>query len=146
MIAVSRAISIISTKAQDARLPIAELFETADKIICDVPCSGFGVIGKKPEIRYKDPAESSRLPEIQFNILKNVSNYLKVGGTLVYSTCTILPDENENVINKFLENNKNFALVPFSVGTLEVNDGMITLLPHIHNTDGFFIAKLVRIS
>ena len=139
-------ISIISTKAQDARLPISELFETADKIICDVPCSGFGVIGKKPEIRYKDPAESSRLPEIQFNILKNVSNYLKVGGTLVYSTCTILPDENENVINKFLENNKNFALVPFSVGTLEVNDGMITLLPHIHNTDGFFIAKLVRIS
>lgn len=139
-------ISIISTKEQDARLPIAELFETADKIICDVPCSGFGVIGKKPEIRYKDLAESSRLPEIQFNILKNVSNYLKVGGTLVYSTCTILPDENENVINQFLENNKNFALVPFSVGTLEVNDGMITLLPHIHNTDGFFIAKLVRIS
>lgn len=139
-------ISIISTQAHDARRPISELFETADKIICDVPCSGFGVIGKKPEIRYKDPVESSRLPEIQFDILENVSNYLKVGGTLVYSTCTILPDENENVINRFLENNKNFALVPFSVGALEVNDGMITLLPHIHNTDGFFIAKLVRVN
>lgn len=137
-------ISIISTRAHDARKPIEELFGVADKIICDVPCSGFGVIGKKPEIRYKDPAESARLPEIQLDILENVSNYLKVGGTLVYSTCTILPEENEKNVEKFLKNHKNFALAPFSVGELEVKEGMITLLPHIHNTDGFFIAKMVR--
>jgi 16S rRNA (cytosine967-C5)-methyltransferase len=139
-------ISIISTKAQDARKPIEELFGKADKIICDVPCSGFGVIGKKPEIRYKDVKESESLPKIQYDILENVQNYLKVGGTLVYSTCTILPDENENNVNKFLENHKNFKLVPFSVGDLEVESGMITLLPHTHHTDGFFIAKLVKIS
>ena len=137
-------ISIISTRAHDARKPIEELFEKADKIICDVPCSGFGVIGKKPEIRYKDPKDSENLPNIQYDILENVSKYLKIGGTLVYSTCTILPDENENVINRFLENHKNFALVPFSVGELEVNEGMLTLLPHVHHTDGFFIAKIVR--
>lgn len=139
-------ISIISTRTQDARKPIEELFGKADKIICDVPCSGFGVISKKPEIRYKDVKESENLPKIQYDILENVSNYLKVGGTLVYSTCTILPDENENNVNKFLENHKNFALVPFSVGELEVESGMITLLPHTHHTDGFFIAKLVKVS
>lgn len=137
-------ISIISTEAHDAREPIEELFGKADRIICDVPCSGFGVIGKKPEIRYKDPSESARLPQIQYDILQNVSKYLKVGGTLVYSTCTVLPDENENVVNKFLENNSGFSLVPFSVGELEAARGMITLLPHIHHTDGFFIAKMVR--
>lgn len=139
-------ISIISTRAHDARKPIEELFGKADKIICDVPCSGFGVISKKPEIRYKDVKESEALPKIQYDILENVSNYLKVGGTLVYSTCTILPDENENNVNKFLENHKNFKLVPFSVGELEVESGMITLLPHTHHTDGFFIAKLTKIS
>ena len=138
-------ISIISTEAHDARQPINELFGVADKIICDVPCSGFGVIGKKPEIRYKDPKESARLPEIQLDILENVSNYLKVGGTLVYSTCTVLPEENEQIIKKFLDKNQNFELVPFSVGELEVKEGMITLLPHIHNTDGFFIAKLIKV-
>jgi 16S rRNA (cytosine967-C5)-methyltransferase len=137
-------IDIIETQAHDARNPIEELIGKADKIICDVPCSGFGVIGKKPEIRYKDVSESARLPEIQFDILENVSNYLKVGGTLVYSTCTILPDENENNVEKFLAKHKNFELVPFSVGELEVDSGMITLLPHTHHTDGFFIAKLVR--
>lgn len=138
-------ISIISTHAHDARKPIEELFGKADKIICDVPCSGFGVIGKKPEIRYKDIKESANLPKIQYEILENVQNYLKVGGTLVYSTCTILPDENENNIKKFLENHKNFELVPFSVGELEVKGGMITLLPHTHHTDGFFIAKLKKV-
>ena len=138
-------IDIIETQAHDARKPIEELVGKADKIICDVPCSGFGVISKKPEIRYKNVSESARLPEIQFDILENVSNYLKVGGTLVYSTCTILPDENKDNIEKFLKNHTNFELAPFSVGELEVDSGMITLLPHTHHTDGFFIAKLVRI-
>lgn len=137
-------ISIIETAAHDARDFIPELEGVADKIICDVPCSGFGVIGKKPEIRYKDPEQSARLPEIQRDILENVSRYLKVGGTIVYSTCTILPDENENVVIDFLKNNPSFAPAPFSVGTLEVSNGMITLLPHVHHTDGFFIAKITK--
>ena len=137
-------ISIIETATHDAREFIPKLEGKADRIICDVPCSGFGVIGKKPEIRYKDPKESERLPSIQLDILENVSKYLKVGGTLVYSTCTILPEENENNVIKFLENHKNFKLVPFCVGSLTAESGMITLLPHIHNTDGFFIAKLMR--
>ena len=137
-------ISIISTRAHDARKPIEELFDSADRIICDVPCSGFGVIGKKPEIRYKNTKECENLPKIQHDILENVSQYLKVGGVLVYSTCTILPEENENNFERFLENHKNFKLVPFSVGELDAKDGMITLLPHIHHTDGFFIAKLTR--
>ena len=137
-------ISIISTRARDARQPIEELIDSADKIICDVPCSGYGVIAKKPEIRYKDPKESAALPCIQRDILENVSRYLKVGGVLVYSTCTILPDENENNIKSFLESHEGFELLPFDVGELRVSGGMITLLPNVHKTDGFFIAKLRR--
>ena len=137
-------ISIISTNARDARESDSALYGIADKIICDVPCSGFGVIAKKSELRYKNPAESDALPDIQLEILKNVSKYLKSGGTLVYSTCTILPEENEKNILRFLKDNGDFSLVPFSVGGISAKDGMITLLPHKHGTDGFFIAKLTR--
>lgn len=137
-------ISIILTEAHDARVFIPKYAGTADKIICDVPCSGFGVIAKKPEIRYKNVADSATLPQIQLDILENVSKYLKVGGTLVYSTCTILPDENENNVKKFLAAHPDFELVPFSVGGLYAESGMITLLPDTQGTDGFFIAKLTK--
>ena len=137
-------ISIISTEARDARDFSPALEEIADKIICDVPCSGFGVIAKKPELRYKDPAESAALPDIQLSILKNVSRDLKRGGTLIYSTCTTLPAENEENIERFLAENKDFSLVPFEMGDICAASGMITLLPHLHGTDGFFIAKLTR--
>ena len=137
-------IDIIETSAMDGRTPIPELFGKADRVLCDVPCSGFGVLGKKPELRYKSPEESARLPEIQRAILDNASRYVKVGGTLVYSTCTLLPEENQQNIQEFLSRHPEFSLAPWSVGSLEVSSGMITLLPHIHNTDGFFIAKLIR--
>ena len=137
-------ISIISTEAHDARDFIPSLEGVADRIICDVPCSGFGVIAKKPELRYKDPKESEKLPDIQLAILQNVSRYLKAGGTLVYSTCTVLSEENEKNIERFLEKNKDFSLVPFGTGEISAKNGMITLLPHKHKTDGFFIAKLTR--
>ena len=137
-------IDIISTTAQDGRKPIEELLGTADRIICDVPCSGFGVLSKKPELRYKSPSESAALPKIQYDILENACRYLKVGGTLIYSTCTILPDENENNISTFLSQHKEFSLEPWSVGDIVANNGMITLFPHLHKTDGFFIAKLKR--
>lgn len=137
-------IDIIETRAADGRVCILELCGKADRIICDVPCSGFGVLSKKPELRYKDPAESAALPAIQRAILDNVSGYLKSGGTLVYSTCTTLPEENENNILAFLADHPDFTLSPWKVGDICAERGYITLLPHLHGTDGFFIAKLIR--
>ena len=137
-------IDIIKTSACDGRKFLPEFEARADKIICDVPCSGFGVLAKKPELRYKNPEESISLPKIQSDILENACRYLKSGGTLIYSTCTILPEENEENIKAFLEKHNDFSLVPWSVGDISAESGMITLLPHIHKTDGFFIAKLTR--
>lgn len=137
-------ISIISAAARDARDPLHELIGKADRVICDVPCSGFGVMAKKPELRYKDPAESERLPDIQLAILESCSKYLRAGGVLVYSTCTVLSEENESNVKRFLDRNPEFALSPFSVGSISAEDGMITLMPDRHKTDGFFIARLVR--
>ena len=137
-------IEIIDTCAHDGREFMKEYEAKADKIICDVPCSGFGVIAKKPEIRYKDPKESAGLPKIQYDILKTASKYLKVGGTLVYSTCTLLKEENEDNVNKFLAEHGNFKLQSFSLGDKSVDGGMLTLDPHEHGTDGFFIAKLIK--
>ncbi len=113
----------------------------ADKIICDVPCSGLGVIAKKPDIRYKSPEEFEKLPTLSLKILETAATYLKSGGDLVFSTCTLSKDENENVAKEFLGSHHEFSLRPFEVGGLK-SDGMLTLLPHVHKTDGFFIAKL----
>lgn len=137
-------IEIISTEARDARSPSEELIGRADRVICDVPCSGFGVLGKKPELRYKDPAESVGLPKIQRDILENSIKYLRVGGELVYSTCTIFPEENEENIKAFLSEHADFSLKAFSVGNFECPTGMATLLPDKDGTDGFFVAKLVK--
>jgi 16S rRNA (cytosine967-C5)-methyltransferase len=137
-------IDIISTKAADGRVRIPSLEGVADKVLCDVPCSGFGVLSKKPELRYKDPKESENLPSIQRAILENVCAYVKSGGTLIYSTCTILPEENEKNILAFLDAHPEFELCPWKIGDIESPNGYLTLLPHLHNTDGFFIAKLIR--
>ena len=137
-------IDIIETRAADARVFIPELEATADRVLCDVPCSGFGVLAKKPELRYKDPKESENLPNIQRAILDTACRYVKRGGTLVYSTCTLLPEENEKNLFSFLEAHSEFSLEPWQVGSLCADKGYITLLPQLHNTDGFFIAKLVR--
>ena len=126
----------------DATKPRKELFGLFDKVICDVPCSGLGVLGKKPDIRHRDNQSLQKLPELQYNILTASANYAKDGGTVLYSTCTLNPDENERVVERFLSENKGYAMVDFTVGNLESNNGMLTLLPHIHGTDGFFIAKL----
>ena len=133
----------IRTALQDASALRDEWVGTADVVLCDVPCSGLGIIRKKPEIRYKDPAELEDLPALQAKILQNCAQYVKPGGTLVYSTCTILQRENENVVRAFLAANPSFAAVPWEhpvCGKRE--DGMVTLLPPVHQTDGFFIAKL----
>lgn len=137
-------INIISVAERDGRSFLPELEEAADRVLCDVPCSGFGVLSKKPELRYKDPAVSEALPDIQLAILENACRYVKPGGTLIYSTCTVFPEENEKNLMRFLEKHKEFALVPFSAGALSVPEGYITLLPDTHPTDGFFISKLQR--
>ncbi len=137
-------ISIIRSEVHDGRQLIEELCHKADRIICDVPCSGFGVTAKKPDIRYKDIRDAEALPGIQYDILCTASKYLKKGGIMIYSTCTILPEENEKNVIRFLSEHKNFELVPFKVGALECKEGYVTLLPHIHNTDGFFVSKLRR--
>lgn len=118
----------------------------ADKILCDVPCSGLGVIRRKPEIKYKDPNEFSALPEIQYDILQTSSEYLKVGGELIYSTCTLSRQENEDVILKFLENNPQFIAINVSeTRGSAFRKSMVSVTPDMYNSDGFFIAKLRKV-
>ncbi len=137
-------INIITTQLADATAPFEGFAEAFDLVIADVPCSGLGVIRKKPDIRFKNVKELSSLPELQLRILNNVSAYVKTGGTLLYSTCTILKRENEEVISAFLNAHPEFSTETFSLPALvgNVENGMVTLYPHIHNTDGFFICKL----
>jgi 16S rRNA (cytosine967-C5)-methyltransferase len=139
-------IDIIETKLSDASVFNESLIDTADVVIADVPCSGFGVIHKKPEIRYKSQTDIENLPNIQKQILSNLSRYVKPGKVIVYSTCTLLKRENDDVIDWFLEKNRDFSIEKFSLnGIGEMPEGKITLLPHIHETDGFFICKMKRV-
>lgn len=122
-------------------------FTEFDRVLCDVPCSGFGIIRRKPEIKQKSIESIKSLYDVQKNILQTSSSYLKIGGILVYSTCTINPNENENQVREFLEQNKNFKLLPISdilkCDVLEDAE-MLTLSSEMINSDGFFIAKLQR--
>lgn len=144
-------LTIITASERDARQPSPELLGKCDRVLCDVPCSGLGVIAKKPEIRHKDLTESARLPAIQAAILEASAEYLKPGGVLVYSTCTILPAENQDVVRAFLRTHPDFEPYDFtfpakdeSVTNIVSKDGMVTLLPDRNRTDGFFIARLRR--
>ncbi|MCL2365668.1 MAG: 16S rRNA (cytosine(967)-C(5))-methyltransferase RsmB [Oscillospiraceae bacterium] len=117
----------------------------ADVVLADVPCSGVGIIRKKPEIRYKAQADISGLPEIQKQILTELSAFVKPGGVLLYSTCSVLRSENEDIIHAFLSAHECFVTESFILSKIgEVSDGMITLWPHVHGTDGFFICKMRR--
>ena len=137
-------ISIIETAERDGRTPDESLFGRADRVLCDVPCSGLGVIAKKPEIRYKNISEFERLPEIQYEILSASARYVRKGGILVYSTCTVLPRENRENVERFLSEHKDFEAVDFRVGELRSAGGMLSLSPDIDGTDGFFVAKMRR--
>lgn len=112
----------------------------ADRILCDVPCAGLGVIGKKPEIKYKNPKELEKLPEIQYAILENAAKYLKPGGELVYSTCSLSLDENDKVIDRFLSEHKNFE----GCNVLDKDTYKLTVFPDDYHGDGFFISKVRR--
>ena len=128
-------ITILTTKERDARNTNEEWLGTFDRVLCDVPCSGFGVFAKKPELRYKDPKASEALPNIQFAILNSASQYVKIGGKLVFSTCTLLPQENEENVARFLAQNNSFKLRE-----------QRTLYPDTDGTDGFFYAVLERVN
>ena len=115
-----------------------------DTVITDVPCSGLGIIRKKPDIRYKEPGPLSGLPAVQKRILKNCCAYVKPGGVLIYSTCTLVRRENEDVVTWFLSEHPEFTLEAFELPRFGRQEGMVTFWPHIHKTDGFFVAKLRR--
>ncbi len=135
-------ITCVTANACDARSNVQELLGKADAVICDVPCSGLGVIAKKPDIRYKPLEDAARLPEIQGAILSSAVNYLKPGGTLIYSTCTLSKKENEDIVNGFLESTPGYRLSD-DVITGEKR-GMATIFPFEYSTDGFFIAKIIK--
>ena len=118
----------------------------ADRVLCDVPCSGLGIVRRKPEIRCKPLDTLKELPPVQGKILDTASRYVKKGGTLVYSTCALNPKENENVCKSFLESHPDFKskLPSFACEGMFIRDGFITLMPHINGTDGFFIAVFER--
>ena len=118
---------------------------TFDRVLCDVPCSGLGILRKKADIRFKKEEELSDLPQIQGKILEAAASYCRPGGKLVYSTCTILPEENQQVVEAFLKQNKEFSLCPLVLpGDMGAEEGYRTFYPHKDGTDGFFIACLRR--
>lgn len=126
--------------------------EKADIVVADLPCSGLGVLGKKTDLKYKMTEETQKeLVALQRKMLSTVKDYVKPGGTLVYSTCTIHEEENMGNVHWFLEQNKEFELVPIAQLLCEelkndvVEQGCIQLLPGIHDSDGFFIAKFRKV-
>ena len=137
----------ISAELLDGKSCKDEFLDGFDLVIADVPCSGLGIIRKKPDIRYKDPKPLEGLPRVQSAILDNVARYVRPGGALLYATCTLLERENEDVVRSFLGKRKDFTLERAEVpGDFEGADtGMVTCWPHRHNTDGFFFAKLRRL-
>lgn len=126
-------VTILTAAERDARDPLPEWEGKADRVICDVPCSGYGVIAKKPELRLKDPAASAGLPDIQKAILTRSAMLVKRGGRIVYSTCTILPEENGGVVDGFLASHPDFSEAE-----------RVTLYPDADGTDGFFYTVLQR--
>jgi 16S rRNA (cytosine967-C5)-methyltransferase len=136
-------IGIISTVCRDSSVPAPEYAGAFDRVLCDVPCSGLGAIAGKPELRYRAASRIAGLPELQYSILSACSEAVRPGGTLVYSTCTLLPEENGRVVERFLGTHPDFAPDPFRRGSLEAPQGTLTILPD-QVRDGFFIARLSR--
>lgn len=134
----------VTAQVADGRKPRKGWGAAFDAVLADVPCSGLGVLRKKPEIRYKDPKELEDLPQIQGEILANVAGYVRPGGVLLYSTCTLRREENEEVVQAFLAGHPEFHReafrLPGPLGLVEA--GECTLWPQRLETDGFFLARL----
>lgn len=151
MLAGRLGINIMEIQEHDARILDKTLIERADRVLVDAPCSGTGIIRRKPDIKWtRQEKDLEALVQLQKEILKVSSHYVRKGGCLVYSTCSLEPEENEEIIKNFLESNGNFIIddiSPFIPADLkgEVKDGFLRTFPHIHETDGFFIARLKRL-
>lgn len=131
--------------AADGTVFRPEWAESADVVLVDAPCSGLGIIRKKPDIRYKSPDDLFTLTVAQSTILENAARYVKPGGTLIYSTCTILPEENGQVVDGFLSGHPEFSRETFTLpAPMGEQPGELTLWPHRHGTDGFYICRLRR--
>ncbi|MBQ3322899.1 MAG: 16S rRNA (cytosine(967)-C(5))-methyltransferase RsmB [Firmicutes bacterium] len=127
-------ITNIETRSWDATRVDSTMVKKADRVLVDAPCSGLGVVRRKPEIKYRELSEDiMMMPKKQADILSASSSYVKPGGTLVYSTCTINPEENEKIIDQFLKRNRDFEKVERTL-----------LLPNVNGTDGFFICVMKR--
>lgn len=135
----------IQTFTADGTVFRPEWADSADVVLVDAPCSGLGIIRKKPDVRYKSPEDLFTLTVAQAGILDNAARYVKPGGTLLYSTCTILPEENQQIVDGFLAQHSDFSresfTLPQPVGKAA---GELTLWPQIHGTDGFYICRMRR--
>ena len=121
----------------------------ADRVLCDVPCSGLGIIRRKPEIRYKNDLGMENLPALQYDILCHCSQYVRKGGILLYSTCTLNPAENENNVKKFLQEHLDFQPLNITLNSdiikkIDTMENAVTLLPVHNGSDGFFISTFIR--
>ena len=136
----------VTARQQDATEDVPEWHDQMDVVIADVPCSGYGIIRKKPDIRYKMPADMAELPDLQLKILKKQAEYVRSGGLLLYSTCTLVRAENEGVVEAFLAENSDFTTEPLPLpDNFPKNEtGMLALVPGEYDTDGFFICRLRR--
>ena len=136
----------ITVCQQDATRLVPQWRDKMDAVIVDAPCSGLGIIRKKPDIRYKNLTETEALPALQKQILSNQANYVKPGGILMYSTCTVLKRENEEVVSAFLQEHPDFYPEALDLPALfpANTSGMLTLIPGQYDTDGFFICRLRR--
>lgn len=138
-------LTIIKADVQDATVYNPNI-PMADKVLCDAVCSGLGVIRRKPEIKYKEMKNLEQLPIVQKHIMQTASRYVKPGGTLIYSTCTLNTEENEKVVEAFLAENRSFAPVVVPIGVNGVKEScMRTFLPSLTGGDGFFAATLRRV-
>jgi len=138
-------LTCVETAAADGRKQNPEWVEAFDAVLVDAPCSGLGIIRKKPDTRYKKADDLFTLPVIQEAILDNAAAYVRPGGTLIYSTCTILPEENEQVAAAFLAAHPEFSRESFTLPTpVGETEGELTLWPQRHETDGFYICRMKR--
>lgn len=141
-------LSAVQAEVRDALNP-KETLAPADRVLCDAPCSGLGIIRRKPEIRYKNPSVLDSLPDLQYRILCKSSELVKSGGILVYSTCTLNPKENGEVAAEFLKNNSKFVPLPIPLPARFARacsepENQLTMMPHINGTDGFFVAAFQK--
>ena len=136
----------IHPRQQDASVSNPDWTGSMDAVIADVPCSGYGIIRKKPDIRYKDPKTMQDLPALQLKILQTQADYVKPGGVLIYSTCTLVRAENEGVVEAFLTSRPDYTTEPLPLPSPfpKNESGMLALVPGEYDTDGFFICRLRR--